>query len=617
MCDVKKFDIVSNLHIEDAQPENGEINHMSYLSDHIGALFLCDEYSDVSFKVDNETIHAHKVVLAACSDYFRALLYGGMKESQQSEIEIIGTNVNAFKSLLKYIYTGKLSLSSLKEDAILDILGLAHQYGFIQLEKAICDYLVKSITNENVFSIYDAARLYQLDIVIETCKKFIDQVFAPNLSKAENPKNFVNLSADGLKEIIERDSFYAPEVDIFQMVEAWAVANNMKGMPQLADVLSAVRFELMTPRDLFSVVRPTGFVPSDTILDALQLQTNARNSSLKYRGLLIQNENLAVSRFGTKVLQGEMRSALLDGNTFHYDMEKGYTRHHINEVEDHGILIRLGTQALVNHIKMLLWDKDLRSYSYYIEVSMDQNDWVRVIDYSTFYCRSWQKLYFEPRVVQYIRIVGTHNTVNLVFHVVSFEVMYITDLPKTINGLVKPTYNVATTCESATVVEGVSRSRNALLDGNTKTYDWNYGYTCHQIGSGNILVQLGQPYLVDSMRLLLWDCDDRNYHYYIEVSVNRRDWEKVCDKRDQLCRSWQYISFEMRPVVFIRIIGTYNTANEVFHCVHLECPAVTDKEENCYNGIPVEASLPNNEEPAEDGAAVIMNISQIFSEDSD
>ena len=70
------------------------------------------------------------------------------------------------------------------------------------------------------------------------------------------------------------------------MVEAWATASNMKNTPQLADVLSAIRFELMTPRELFSVVRPTGFVPSDTILDALQLQTNAKDSSLKYRGLL-------------------------------------------------------------------------------------------------------------------------------------------------------------------------------------------------------------------------------------------------------------------------------------------------------------------------------------------
>ena len=32
------------------------------------------------------------------------------------------------------------------------------------------------------------------------------------------------------------------------------------------------------------------------------------------------------------------------------------------------------------------------------------------------------------------------------------------------------------------------------------------------------------------MRLLLWDCDDRSYNYYIEVSVNQRDWEVVCDR---------------------------------------------------------------------------------------
>lgn len=57
---------------------------------------------------------------------------------------------------------------------------------------------------------------------------------------------------------------------------------------------------------------------------------------------------------------------------------------------------------------------DLRSYAYYIEVSVDQKDWVRVIDHSKYFCRSWQNLYFEPRVVQYIKLVGTSNTVNKV-----------------------------------------------------------------------------------------------------------------------------------------------------------------------------------------------------------
>jgi len=56
---------------------------------------------------------------------------------------------------------------------------------------------------------------------------------------------------------------------------------------------------------------------------------------------------------------------------------------------------------------------------------MDQTDWVKVIDHTHYYCRSWQYLYFEPRVVQYVRIVGTHNTVNKVFHVVAFEAVYV------------------------------------------------------------------------------------------------------------------------------------------------------------------------------------------------
>lgn len=48
------------------------------------------------------------------------------------------------------------------------------------------------------------------------------------------------------------------------------------------------------------------------------------------------------------------------------------------------------------------------------------------------------------------------------------------------------------------------RSRNNLLNGDVTNYDWDSGYTCHQLGSGSILVQLGQPYMIDSMRYDSW-----------------------------------------------------------------------------------------------------------------
>lgn len=76
------------------------------------------------------------------------------------------------------------------------------------------------------------------------------------------------------------------------------------------------------------------------------------------------------------------------------------------------------------------------SYSYYIEVSIDQKDWTRVVDHTQYYCRSWQYLYFEPRVVKFVRIVGTNNTVNKVFHIVSFEIMFTNKSFCMENGLV-------------------------------------------------------------------------------------------------------------------------------------------------------------------------------------
>lgn len=56
---------------------------------------------------------------------------------------------------------------------------------------------------------------------------------------------------------------------------------------------------------------------------------------------------------------------------------------------------------------------------------MDQKDWIRVVDHTKYFCRSWQFLYFPDRVVKYIKIVGTNNTINRVFHTVAFEAYYM------------------------------------------------------------------------------------------------------------------------------------------------------------------------------------------------
>jgi BTB/POZ domain-containing protein 9 len=78
----------------------------------LGKLYNQSDYSDIELIIESEHFYAHRVILAARSEYFRALLYGGLRESQQDNhrIEIKECKAAAFEILLLYIYTGRINL---------------------------------------------------------------------------------------------------------------------------------------------------------------------------------------------------------------------------------------------------------------------------------------------------------------------------------------------------------------------------------------------------------------------------------------------------------------------------------------------------------------------------
>jgi len=126
-----------------------------------------------------------------------------MKESKQNEIELKYSSVEAFKALLRYIYTGQMSLSAMKEESVLDVLGLAHTYGFEDLESSLSDYLKQILNVRNACLIFDAARLYQMQALSEICFSFMDRQAAEilqqegflSLSLVNSRKlNFINLN---------------------------------------------------------------------------------------------------------------------------------------------------------------------------------------------------------------------------------------------------------------------------------------------------------------------------------------------------------------------------------------------------------------------------------------
>ena len=58
---------------------------------------------------------------------------------------------------------------------IKDLLGLAHQYAFPELEGSISAYLKAILNQENVCLVYDIANLYQLRSLMDACRQFTDR----------------------------------------------------------------------------------------------------------------------------------------------------------------------------------------------------------------------------------------------------------------------------------------------------------------------------------------------------------------------------------------------------------------------------------------------------------
>ncbi|KAJ3647097.1 hypothetical protein Zmor_024639 [Zophobas morio] len=510
----------------------------------VASLYLNQKFSDIALLVDGQKLYAHKVILAVRSEYFEFLLYEDPQDTNQTEITITGVPVDALRTLLKYIYTGTIAVSSDLESS-LEILGLAHQYSFTDIQTTIVKKLKPFLNLKNVCAVLNTANLYDLEELIEACHSFMDL----NASEVVSSDCFTDLSQKSMIKLLERNTFVAPEIEIFKNVAKWCKIHN--DVDDL--VIQCVRLSSMTVVDIVSTVWPSKLFDCEKLLQAIAEIVGVKTKTSTSRGFYLLDENLATAQHNAQVILGTNTSWLLtgDGNT-----ESKFAYHGIDD--ESGIIVKLGTPSFVNHFKMRLWNGDNRSYSYYISVSLDQKNWRKVIDYSRISCRSDQVLFFNQLVTQYIKIVGTENTANRDFRIISFEAYFKNDIPTITNYIIRPKYNVATLEKKAIVIEGQSPS--ALLDGNSDNYN---SYTYHKIGSEPITIQLAQPYMISTMRLLLWDKDIRYYKYFVETSINNTDWEIAVDLRNEDCKSWQNLRFKERAVVFIRITGTYDSVNGV------------------------------------------------------
>lgn len=98
--------------------------------------------------------------------------------------------------------------------------------------------------------IFSTAQLYSTEVLITACLDFIDN-FATEILVTNG---FLQLSKLAICQLIERNSFCAPEINIFKAVLNWIETHPRDSFQS---ILNNVRLSLIKLEDLLNIVRPS------------------------------------------------------------------------------------------------------------------------------------------------------------------------------------------------------------------------------------------------------------------------------------------------------------------------------------------------------------------------
>ena len=168
--------------------------------DDLRRLINSREFSDVTFIVDGFSVYASRVHLAVRSEHFRAMLYGGMRESVSGEIELKDVSHPVFMKMLEFLYTDQVA--DIPPDIAVPLLMASELYLLDRLKGLCEDAIRKSITVENVIGIFLASHRHRAEGLKEITLEFILE----HLEAVKQNRGFQDLKQEPelLMEIIMR-----------------------------------------------------------------------------------------------------------------------------------------------------------------------------------------------------------------------------------------------------------------------------------------------------------------------------------------------------------------------------------------------------------------------------
>ena len=211
-----------------------------------------DEFVDVRLKVGEDVFPAHRIVLAANSDYFHAMFTHEMKESNQEVIELKDKNISAaaLKIVMDSIYSGDVHVN---DENVFEVLLAADHLQVTSVVQQCCDYLNTEFVQlrfdvQTYCRICTIAERHGLTDLQESTQHKMASMYK-DICETEEFLSLIN--ADQLLKLLSRDDLSSPtESFVFKSVMQWIKYKKEERMAVAAKVIGAVRLGLVDIKDV-------------------------------------------------------------------------------------------------------------------------------------------------------------------------------------------------------------------------------------------------------------------------------------------------------------------------------------------------------------------------------
>ena len=268
-------------------PDFGMATHSDILSSKCAQFREQGKFIDVHLKVSEEVFSAHRIVLAASSDYFHAMFTHEMKEPNQEVVELKDESISAatLKIVLDSIYSGDLQVN---DENVLDVLVAADHLQVTSVVQHCCDYLQTQFVQlrfdvQTYCQICTIANRHGLIGLQEATESKMASMYK---DVCENEEFLSHIDADQYSSLLRRDDLGAPsETFVFKSVIKWIKHKKEERIAVAAKVIGAVRLGLVDIRDVIEE------------LDAEEMQQVPEIHMLLHESLLHNNRPLNSSKF--------------------------------------------------------------------------------------------------------------------------------------------------------------------------------------------------------------------------------------------------------------------------------------------------------------------------------